>query len=82
MRKKRLKQDYEIWKLPRYLQGPAQNRFGGLKTQIMRGFKGNTYGPASRCKVYTKEERQLLEQELKKKGIIEKEKTDRTSKRA
>ena len=40
----------------RELQGPAQNRFGGLQTQRIRGFRGNTYGAAGSVKIYTAEE--------------------------
>jgi hypothetical protein len=41
---------------PRDLQGPAQNRFGGLQTQRIRGFRGNTYGAAGPVKIYTAEQ--------------------------
>lgn len=36
--------------LPRHLRGPANNRWGGQKGDRMRGFKGTSYGPASKCK--------------------------------
>lgn len=41
---------------PRDLQGPAQNRFGGLQTQRIRGFRGNTYGAAGPVKSCTAEQ--------------------------
>lgn len=43
---------------PRHLLGPAQNKHGGHQTQRERGFRGNTYGAASTCRSFTKEERE------------------------
>lgn len=40
---------------PIELQGPSQNRWGGHKTQRLRGFRGTTYG-ASPGRQWTKEE--------------------------
>lgn len=40
---------------PPELRGPAQNKHGGQKTQRMRGYRGNTYGPASQVRQFTKE---------------------------
>ena len=43
---------------PSELRGPPQNRFGGHKTQRIRGFRENTYGAASECVIYTDEQKQ------------------------
>lgn len=42
---------------PAHLRGPSQNRWGGQRTQRLRGFQGNTYGPAGSVKNYSAEER-------------------------
>jgi len=54
-----------------FLRGPAQNKFGGHKTRKIRGLRGNTFGPASPCYVYTKEQREALERVLREKGGLE-----------
>jgi len=54
-----------------FLRGPPQNKFGGHKTRKIRGLRGNTFGPASPCYVYTKEEREALERVLRDKGELE-----------
>ena len=36
--------------LPLYLRGLCNNRWGGHKSNQMRGFKGSTYGAASKGK--------------------------------
>ena len=36
--------------LPGHLRGPAQNKWGGYKTSRLRGYRGNTYGAASKGK--------------------------------
>ena len=36
--------------LPIYLRGLSNNRWGGHKSNKMRGFRGSTYGAASRGK--------------------------------
>ncbi len=41
---------------PYELQGPSQNKHGGRKTQRLRGFRGNTYGPASPVRQFTTEQ--------------------------
>lgn len=33
--------------MPLYLRGLPNNRWGGHKSNRMRGFRGSTYGPAS-----------------------------------
>lgn len=42
--------------LERDLRGPAQNKYGGHQTQRMKVDRRNTFGPASKCYTYTKEE--------------------------
>src|SRR4051795_13636673 len=34
------------------LQGPSQNKYGSRRTQKIKDFKGNTYGPAGPCKTF------------------------------
>jgi hypothetical protein len=36
--------------LPKELRGMSQNRWGGHKTQNLKGFRQNTYGAASPCR--------------------------------
>lgn len=48
----------KISDLPSHLRGPAQNRFGGHRTQNMKAYRGNTFGAASDCIVFTKEQKQ------------------------
>ena len=36
--------------LPMYLRGLTNNRWGGHKSNQMRGFRGSTYGAASKGK--------------------------------
>ena len=43
---------------PPELRGPPQNRFGGHRTEAIRGFRGNTYGAASECVTFTNEQKQ------------------------
>ena len=52
------------------LRGPAQNRFGGHRTQRVRGLRGGTYGPASPCYTYSDKERIALEEDLRRKGML------------
>lgn len=47
-----------IGALPPHLRGPSQNRYGGQRTQRMRGFRNNTYGAAGPCRVFSREEQQ------------------------
>jgi hypothetical protein len=56
---------------PRPLRGLATNRYGGNQLQRERGFKGNTYGPASSVYIYTEEERAEYERILREKGELE-----------
>ena len=53
-----------------HLQGPPQNKFGGHRSSRIRGLRGNTFGPASPCYSYTKEQREALEQILREKGEL------------
>ncbi len=39
--------------MPNYLRGFSNNRWGGHKSNKMRGFRGSTYGPASKCRNIT-----------------------------
>jgi hypothetical protein len=48
---------------PSTLRGPSQNKYGGQKMIRMRGYPGNTYGPASEVRRFTKE--QCAEYEIK-----------------
>ena len=41
--------------LPKHLRGPTNNRWGGQKSDRIRGFKGTTYGPASKCRMIEKD---------------------------
>jgi hypothetical protein len=36
----------------------------------MRGFKGNTYGPAGPCRAYSKQECRRVEEELHRRGLL------------
>ena len=49
--------------MPLYLQGPSNNRWGGHQRQCLVPYRQNTFGPASVCKVFTKEERERYVQE-------------------
>ena len=39
--------------MPPYLRGFCNNRWGGHKSNKMRGLRGGTYGPASKCRNIT-----------------------------
>ena len=39
--------------MPPYLRGFSNNRWGGHKSNKMRGLRGSTYGPASKCRTIT-----------------------------
>ena len=39
--------------MPNYLRGFSNNRWGGHKSNKMRGLRGGTYGPASKCRNIT-----------------------------
>lgn len=58
-----------ISRYPSHLRGLATNKHGGNKLQQEEGFKGNTYGPASTVRVYTEDERQDYERQLRERGI-------------
>jgi hypothetical protein len=53
------------------LRGPGQNRFGGHQTRAIKGFKGNTYGPAGPCRTLGADERAKVEEDLRARGIIQ-----------
>lgn len=56
-------QTQRIEDLPPELRGPAQNKHGGHNTKYICGYRGNTYGPASPVRQFTKE--QCAEYEIK-----------------
>jgi len=49
--------------LPREQRGLGVNKYGGTQLTSFRGFRGQTYGPASRGRTYTKEERERYARE-------------------
>ena len=53
--KKKQHRDYnqKLSDMPYYLRGFSNNRWGGHKSNKMRGFRGSTYGPASKCRNIT-----------------------------
>ena len=53
--KKKQHRDYnqKLSDMPNYLRGFSNNRWGGHKSNKMRGFRGSTYGPASKCRNIT-----------------------------
>jgi hypothetical protein len=55
---------------PMHLRGEPNNRYGGHNTNRMRGFKGNTYGPAGLCRAYSKQECRKVEEELRRRGLL------------
>jgi hypothetical protein len=57
MREKKRKQK-QLNDLPFHMRGPAQNRWGGHRTQNLKTFAGNTFGAASDCIVFTEEQKQ------------------------
>lgn len=60
-----------IGEYPARLRGMATNRYGGNKLQHERGLRGGTYGPASAVRVYTDEQRNQYERDLRQRGEIE-----------
>ena len=57
--------------LPKHLRGPSQNRYGGHRNQRQRALKGSTFGPANKGRSYSSEEIKIVEEELRRKGILE-----------
>lgn len=55
---------------PRELRGPAQNKHGGHKMIRMRGYPGNTYGPASQVRQFTMEEIADYERQAREDGKL------------
>jgi hypothetical protein len=53
---------------PRELRGPPNNRYGGHRALRIRGFRGNTYGPAGPVRRFTREEIREYEQTALKKN--------------
>ena len=64
------KEPKRLYEYETYLQGPPQNKFGGHRSSRIRGLRGNTFGPASPCYSYTKEQREALERILREKGEL------------
>ena len=42
--------------MPAHLQGPSNNRWGGHQRQCLVPYRQNTFGPASECKSFGKEQ--------------------------
>jgi hypothetical protein len=59
-----------ITSLPSHLRGLPQNRWGGHRTQRLRGFRGWSRGSAGPVKRYTKEECKTVEQEMVQHGEL------------
>jgi hypothetical protein len=55
---------------PQHLRGLPQNRWGGHRTQRQRGFPGWSRGAAGPVKHYTKEECEVVELDMKRRGLI------------
>ena len=55
---------------PPELRGFSNNRFGGHKAQSLRGFKGNTYGPAGPVRHFTENETREYEKAMREQGLI------------
>jgi hypothetical protein len=47
--------------LPRKLQGPSNNKYGGYQCRHMRAFRGSKFGAASAGRKFTAEERAAWE---------------------
>ncbi|MGA7966837.1 MAG: hypothetical protein WCB49_13305 [Gammaproteobacteria bacterium] len=54
MKKKREKQTIQDY--PPELRGLTNNRFGGHQNVQLRGYRGNTFGAATRGRTFSKEE--------------------------
>ena len=59
-----------------HLRGPTQNKYGGHKSQQVRGLRGNTYGAAGPCRTLTPEEKAKVEADLRAKGMLPPGKTE------
>lgn len=71
-RKNKLKPKVDlISRYPSHLRGFATNKHGGNKLQREEGLRGNTYGPAGAARVYTEEEREKYERELRERGDLQ-----------
>jgi hypothetical protein len=55
---------------PPELRGLPNNRWGGHQAQSLRGFKGNTYGPAGPVRQFTEVERRKVEDDMRERGEI------------
>jgi hypothetical protein len=64
------KEPKRLYEYEAYLQRPPQNKFGGHRTSRIKGLRGNTFGAASPCYVYTKEEREAFEAGLRARGML------------
>jgi hypothetical protein len=54
---------------PPELRGLSQNRFGGHQTQRLRTY-GGSFGPASPVRRLSSKERQAVEQDLIRRGLL------------
>ena len=59
-----------IESLPRYLKGPAQNRYGGHQTSKMKPLRGSKLGAAGECRSLSPEEIEQIENDLRAKGLL------------
>ncbi len=59
-----------------HLRGPTQNKYGGHKSQQVRGLRGNTYGAASPWRTLTPEEKAEVEADLRANGRLPTEETE------
>ena len=64
------KEPKRLYEYETYLQGPPQNKFGGHRTSRIKGLRGNTFGAASPCYVYTKDERAAFEAGFRARGML------------
>jgi hypothetical protein len=56
---------------PKELRGPSTNKFGGHQNRRMRGFKGNTFGPASAVTRPSPEKYRAIVDDLKSRGDVD-----------
>ena len=50
--------------------GPALKGLGGLQTSVIRALKGSTFGPASKGKRLSPEQRKAIEDQMRKDGKL------------
>ena len=64
-----MKKKKQVAGYPPHLRGLSSNRYGGSQLQNERGLKGSKFGPAGKGRVYTPEEREAYERDLRKKDV-------------